>query len=315
MFEIILVTKVVLLTVTHTELPMFEVSMSIININILKTCISVILAIILSWVIAVTILLFLTRQQVGAGGLVPCALLHRDVRVLPPIADDTTPVSHRVVGGYVPPLSPIIAEWCFTDASCHILEAMFMVAVLPSVTAVTCVLFIFIFEVPTLTRLKPVMTHELEAVILICLADLNLPGFIASTRVFLSEPAPHRGGLGGWLRAGGEGGGGVVVVAEAGVAGAHVAVQTVWRVRLKTMRWTMGMIIIIIRTVQTFDTNISLVEQSALLPLIMTVKPCQVSPVPATISCQAHCLVLVTDFLGEVLFVFPLPPDHPVPAV
>lgn len=264
MFEIILVTKVVLFSVADAELAVFEMAMSIININIFKTCISIVLSIILCGVVAIPIFLPVAGQEVGAGGLVPGTIVHCYVGILPSIADYPTPISDRVVCGDIPAFRPVVAEWFVADAYCHVVKTVLVVAVLTSVTSVTCVLLVFIVKVPAFSGLKASRTHYLVTMIFICLADLYLPGFISCAMVLLSEPASHGVWLGGGLCARGEGGGGVVVVAEAGVAGAHIAVDAVWWVRLYSEWWTM--VVFVIEAVKTFNTHIRLVEKTTLFP-------------------------------------------------
>jgi uncharacterized membrane protein YjjB (DUF3815 family) len=218
--------------------------MSIINIHIFKTCISVILSIILRGVIAVTVLPAIICQEVGAGGLVPGTLVHCDVGVFTGIADNSAPIGDWMICSHVPTLGPIIAQRLLADTSGHILEAMLVVTVLASVAAITSILLIIILQIPALARLKPGLAHNLETVIFICLADLNLPGLIPGSMMLLSKPAPHLAWLGGRLCPRGESGGGVVVVAETGVASANITIDTVGGIILHTVWWPMGMIIV-----------------------------------------------------------------------
>merc|ERR1719312_2031081 len=129
--------------------------MSIININIFKTSISVILSIILGGVVATPVFLPITGEEVGTGGLVPGTVIHRYVGIFPSIADYPTTISYWVIRGHIPSLCPVVAEWFVTDAHCNIIKTVFVVAVLASVASVSCVLLIFVVEVPALSGLKP----------------------------------------------------------------------------------------------------------------------------------------------------------------
>ena len=162
MFEIILVTKVVLFTITDTELAMFEMTMSIVNINIFKTCISVILSIILGGVVATPILLPITSEEVGTGGLVPSTIIHRYVGIFPSIADYPTTISHWVIRGHIPSLCPVVAEWFVADAHCNIVKTVFVVAVLASVASISCVLLVFVVDVDVVNAQRAGYAHGID---------------------------------------------------------------------------------------------------------------------------------------------------------
>merc|ERR1719320_2323192 len=118
--------------------------MSIVNINIFKTCIRVILSIVLGGIVATPVLLPITGEEVGAGGLVPSAVIHRYVGIFPSIADYPTTISDWVIRGHIPSLCPVVAEWFVTNTHCNIVKTMFVVAVLASVASISCVLLVFV---------------------------------------------------------------------------------------------------------------------------------------------------------------------------